>query len=396
MTTRHQAGYVFAANGAFHVRYYVTQVVDGQLKRVQKSERLCSKGDGTKTARRLTAAVMERVNADSGGVAQVDVPVTEFWERTYLPHLERTTKASTLHGYKKLWGQHLALHLASFKLREYKTVDATRFLTSLAERGLGTRTIAHVRSLLSGLFRHALRTGLIETNPVRDAGSLTPARAAEPTHAYTLEECENIISALVTDVQAQLVFALACFLGLRPGEIAGLQWADVSDEWIHVRRSSWRGITGTTKTPESVASVPLIEPLKSLLAVWQLQAKSDWLFPSNRGDRPLNISQFAQRVIAPVLKAQNIAWHGLYAGRRGAATLLVQLTGNAVASQYVLRHKNIATTQAFYVKPVQTAAVYGLKLLESKLTERLEQRRLAAGTGTENTTGVSTSNGRSQ
>jgi hypothetical protein len=62
----------------------------------------------------------------------------------------------------------------------------------------------------------------------------------------------------------------------------------------------------------------------------------------------------------------------------------------------VLRHKNIATTQAFYVKPVQTAAVYGLKLLESKLTERLEQRRLAAGTGTENTTGVSTSNGRSQ
>jgi uncharacterized membrane protein YfbV (UPF0208 family) len=149
-----------------------------------------------------------------------------------------------------------------------------------------------------------------------------------------------------------------------------LQWADVSDEWIHVRRSSWRGITGTTKTPESVASVPLIEPLKSLLAVWQLQAKSDWLFPSNRGDRPINISQFAQRVIAPVLKAKNIAWHGLYAGRRGAATLLVQLTGNAVASQYVLRHKNLSTTTAFYVKPVREEAVEGLRLLEAKLAER--------------------------
>src|ERR1019366_340323 len=128
MTTRHQAGYVFAANSAFHVRYYVTAIVDGQLQRTQKSERLCSKGDGKKTAKRLAAAVMERVNADSGSVAQVDVPVTEFWERTYLPHLERTTKASTLHGYKKLWGQHLVLHLASFRLREYKTVDATRFL----------------------------------------------------------------------------------------------------------------------------------------------------------------------------------------------------------------------------------------------------------------------------
>jgi integrase len=255
-------------------------------------------------------------------------------------------------------------------LRQYKTVDATRFLTSLAERGLGTRTIAHVRSLLSGLCRHALRTGIIETNPARDAGSLMPAQTPEPTHAYTLDEAENIVTALVENTQGQLVFALACFLGLRPGEIAGLQWSDIEGAWLHVRRSSWRGIVGTTKTEESVATVPLIEPLKAMLAAWQLQSTSEWVFPSNRGDRPLNISQFAQRTIAPLLKSKNVAWHGLYAGRRSAATLLVQLTGNAVASQYVLRHKNIATTQAFYVKPVQTAAVEGLRLLESKLAER--------------------------
>jgi hypothetical protein len=76
----------------------------------------------------------------------------------------------------------------------------------------------------------------------------------------------------------------------------------------------------------------------------------------------------------------------VYAGRRGAATLLVQLTGNAVASQYVLRHKNIATTQAFYVKPVQTAAVEGLRLLESKLAER---KTLSVGAATESNGEVS-------
>jgi hypothetical protein len=37
---------------------------------------------------------------------------------------------------------------------------------------------------------------------------------------------------------------------------------------------------------------------------------------------------------------------------------------------------------------VQTAAVAGLKLLESKLTERLEQRRLVAGAETQGTTGA--------
>jgi hypothetical protein len=180
--TRFQRGYLFTAHSAWHVRYVVTAFVDGQTKRVQKSTRICSNsGVSKRQARTLAQQVLDRVNNEAGSVPQVDVPVTDFWQTTFLPHLERTTKASTLHGYKKLWGQHLALHLASFTLRQYKTVDATRFLTSLAERGLCTRTIAHVRSLLSGLFRHALRTGLIETNPVRNAGSLTPARTPEPT-----------------------------------------------------------------------------------------------------------------------------------------------------------------------------------------------------------------------
>jgi hypothetical protein len=161
--TRFQRGYLFRAHGAWHVRYVVTALVDGQTKRVQKSTRICSKsGISKRQARTLAHEVLDRVNAESGSVPKVDVPVTEFWQTTYLPHLERTTKASTLHGYKKLWTQHLALHLAGFTLREYETVNATRFLTSLAERGLGTRTIAHVRSLLSGLFRHALRIGLNE------------------------------------------------------------------------------------------------------------------------------------------------------------------------------------------------------------------------------------------
>jgi translation elongation factor EF-Ts len=50
------------------------------------------------------------------------------------------------------------------------------------------------------------------------------------------------------------------------------------------------------------------------------------------------------------------------------AAALVQLTGNAVAAQYVLRHKNLTT--AFYVKPIQTAAVEGMRLVEVMLKQR--------------------------
>jgi integrase len=233
--------------------------------------------------------------------------------------------------------------------------------------------------------RHALRLNRITVNPWRDAGSLSVIKRPGATHAYTLEDAEAISNALVDNPPAQLVFCLAAFMGLRPGEISALKWQDIewNDQpdmsWIHIRRSAWRSIVGTTKTDESVASVPLIEPVKSMLNTWKVQSfhGSEWILP-NRSNKPQEMGSFQKRLIIPVLYKKGIEWHGLYAGRRAAATLLVQLTGDAVAAQYVLRHKNLSTTTAFYIKPVQTAAVEGMKLVEETLANR---KALKAGEG---------------
>ena len=49
---RYQRGYVFEASNAFHVRYYVNEIVNGEPKRVQRSQRLCGKDCDTATAQR--------------------------------------------------------------------------------------------------------------------------------------------------------------------------------------------------------------------------------------------------------------------------------------------------------------------------------------------------------
>jgi integrase len=376
---RYQSGHVFEAHGAYHVRYYATEIVDGKPQRVQRSKRLCTKDNKhhsttCKAVKQLAATEMEKVNSESGVTQHGDTSVTDFWDTIYLPHVEKTTKPSTLSGYRAIWRQNLSAVFVGRNLRDYQTHHATRYLTSLADKGLGPKTIAHIRSLASGLFKHALRLNYISVNPWRDAGSLTPVKKSEATHAYTLEQAEVISNALIDDPPAQIVFCLAAFLGLRPGEISALKWSDVewNDEgvsWIHIRRAAWRSFVGTTKTEESVASVPLIEPVKSMLVAWKKLTAGEWMFP-NRSKKPMQMEGFQKRIIAPVLKKKKIAWHGLYAGRRAAATLLVQLTGNAVAAQFVLRHKNLATTTAFYVKPVQTAGVEGMKLVEEALATR--------------------------
>jgi integrase len=232
---RYQNGHVFDAHGAMHVRYYTTEIVDGQPIRVQRSERLCTKDNKhhsvtCKAVKTLAAQVMERVNATQGTTPESDVSIADFWETVYLPHIERNTKASTIHGYKKIWESHLSVVFAGLNLRDYQTHHATRFLTALAERDLGVRTIAHIRSLASGMFRHALRLNRVSVNPWRDAGSLSTVKKPEATHAYTLEEAEAISNALIAAPPAQVIFCLAAFMGLRPGEISALKWQDIDGE----------------------------------------------------------------------------------------------------------------------------------------------------------------------
>lgn len=369
---RHQAGYVYQANGAFHVRYYTGTLKDGRPQRVQRSRRLCSISDGVRQARRLASDVMRTVNAGETH----DMLVSDFWTQVYKPHIETSCKASTLSAYFQIWNGYLAVELTGVVLNDYTTAQATRFLTTLASR-LGTRSVTHIRSLGVSVFKHAQRLGYIQTNPFRDAGSLVRPRPSNPTHAYTLDETEDIVNALRGDTRAQAVFMLSAFLGLRPGEIAGLKWDDIGDASLHIRRSSWRGLVGVPKTAESVASLPLIEPLVSTLSVWKQEQDSTWLFPGQ--GRPLDVSAYAKRHIKPLVEKAGLAWHGLYAGRRGAATNLVQLTGNAVAARAVLRHRSMQTTLTHYVLPDRSEAERGLRLLEAKLEERKSEDKKQEG-----------------
>jgi integrase len=221
--------------------------------------------------------------------------------------------------------------------------------------------------LASGIFSHAVNTGLLESNPWHDVKILGKVRAPDSTPFYTLQEIEDIISALADHTDCQLIMALAFFLGLRPGEIAGLKWQDFDDKWVHIRRAVVRGEVGETKTPESVASLPLIAPLQVPLKLWRRLCGSPsegWVF-QNKFGRPAELRDLVRRIIVPLLTTKKIRWKGLYAGRRGAGTALTELTGSAIAAQQILRHKNLAVTTGFYVKEMPAVGLSGMKLLEA-------------------------------
>jgi integrase len=411
-----QRGYIYEGNcngrTYFYVRYNVTKIVDGQPKRVQVSERLVEKGasvpqeegGGTyemkvsKKSRQPNKALklklesfMLKVNqeqhtATSGDMAD-DMLIADFWEHRYLPYCEEIVKLtgkprrkpSTVRGYKQIWQQHFKAHFAKLTLRQYEPRLGTRFLASLTN-SQGRNTLKHIRALGSSIFSRAVVEERIKMNPWHDVSMPDDAIEPEQTEHYTLEEAEDMISALVDHVDCQLILALSCFLGLRPGEIAALRWEDFDSSFVHIRRSVVRGNVDTPKTKDSVADIPLVEPRILIpLKLWRQKSgkpKSGWVFPS-QNDTPVDLHNLAARVIVPHIEGSDcircetrpeksaVTWKGLYAGRRGACTLTIEATGgNYAVAQALLRHKSMTTTLNVYKKQITPEAFKnGLKAL---------------------------------
>jgi integrase len=370
----YQQGHFYRAFGAWHLRYYCTRTVNGKRQRVQRSRRICDANHSKSEARQLAAPFLDELNTEDSIKAvtpvEPDQTILKFWTETYEPYVAKHKRANTVHSYRVIWRKHLKAHFGDRELRAYTTPEATKFLSKLAETK-GQRTVQHVRSLMSGIYSHAVAIGACKTNPISDCKILGDIIAPGDTAHYTLEEAENIISALVDHVDCQLIVALSFFAGLRPGEINALDWTDFDTEFVHVRRAIGRGVVATPKTKKSIRSVPLIAPVRIPLTLWHAKRgnpASGWVFPNGDG-QPINLTKFAERVIAPKVEAKGVAFKTLYAGRRGFATILRELTGASVAGRDALGHVSTATTEAHYEKAVPEAVLKGMRLLEEKATK---------------------------
>ena len=98
-----------------------------------------------------------------------------------------------------------------------------------------------------------------------------------------------------------------------------------------------------------------------------------WLFRT-KNNTPADLRDWVRVRIRPALRAAKIEWKTLYAGRRGAATLLLQLSGNALASQQLLRHQpGSSVTARHYLKAIPEALLRGTKLVEQAVLDAMKE-----------------------
>jgi len=368
---RYQDGCLYVDHGAWFVRYRErVRQEDGSIKLKQRARRLGSVKDYRRESdiRPLFTDFMQRLNAVKF-TPETNLTLKEFVENIYLPFIESETRASTNKGYREIWNNHICDRIGEIRVREFRTVHASKMLRAIAdENDLSKTTLQHIKSVLSGIFTHAKNEGAFDgANPVQ--GARIPSNAREPreTYAYNLSQICRILQAL--PLLPKAVVATASFAGLREGELRGLEWPDYTGDALNVNRSIWKNVVNRPKTRASAAPVPVIRQLADILNAYRTSMgnpKTGVMF--HVGDRkPMDCDKLAQRVIRPVVEAIGMDWYGWHGFRRGIASNLYELGANEKIVQRVLRHAKPHVTRDRYIKAFDPAVLAAMKTLEATL-----------------------------
>lgn len=166
------------------------------------------------------------------------------------------------------------------EVRARHLVDLFHKLRTDRERDLAPRTIYHIYSVLSALFRDAELADLIEQSPcVLDERHLGSQIDKDPewrsSAVFTHEEAETIISDARIPPDRQMAYALELLSGVRPGEASALRWRHYDPtvrplgKLLVAKSYSTRVGEKTTKT-DAVKHVPVHPTLAAMLAEWKL------------------------------------------------------------------------------------------------------------------------------
>ena len=281
------------------------------------------------------------------------------WYQEYLRLYKRKLAEKTQESYTRL--DALISPIIGTKELEAITPDDIQTAIISAEETAGCRQAQLVYTLLHAAFRRAVRSGHIRQSPVEAVDK--PDHVGKQGRAIEGTDWQL----LAPIIRESVAFALACFAGLRRGEVLGLRRGDIDLEAglirIERQRVRVRGqlVTAPPKSSAGVRIVPISPELAPILtkAVRYLLPAAYLvpISPETLGRR-WNTAQKAAGIKAPY------RFHDL---RHTYATRLVLEGINLRVLQYVIGHADYQLTVSTYTHIGAAAAKIELSRVYNSL-----------------------------
>lgn len=291
------------------------------------------------TMREINEKIMEYTSAEDAG-RQFEYVANEWWETN-----SDNFKLQTLKPYRPAFRRAVET-FGGHPIKKILPRDVSAYFSKLAKEGKAQKTVSNYKTVLNGIFAHAIDHGYIDINP---CASVRIPRGLPKTKrkSASIEDEDKVRS----DEDAWLFNVIALYTGMRKGEILALQWKDVDMEndlifvSKNVAHDGDKPVIDTPKTDAGTRVVPIVPALKERL-LREENRDPDRFIISDTGDKPLTNRRYITLSKRERARADlNCTAHNL---RHSFATNAIEVGLDAYSVKEVVGHKHISTTLDMY------------------------------------------------
>jgi integrase len=281
--------------------------------------------------------------------------VAQYLNRWLDDVVSQRNKPRTQESYQAMVRLHIAPLIGHYQLSKLAPQHVQAMLNELPKKGLSARTVHYARAILRRALNQAVRWKLVAFNA---AEPVEPPRVEKTElQPLTLAQVQALLEA-VRGHRFETIYRVALSLGLRRGEVLGLQWSDVNFEARTLRitgtlqRVRGKLVRTSLKTVDSKRTLSVPETLLAALRAHrdvqqELWPDAAYIFVSTTGTpiEPMNLRNHFKAILKQIGLPATIRFHDL---RHSCATLLIAQGVHPRVIQSILGHAQISTTMDIY------------------------------------------------
>ena len=297
------------------------------------------------------------------------------WVDTWLEvYIEPNVSPTTLSGYRGMIRRYIKPVIGNMQVQQLNTLAVQAWVNGLkvspsSGKEMSAKTIKHAYHVLKGCMDKAVLAGIIPRTPC--AGIMLPKGQKKPAVIYDEVQIKQLIAA-AKGTEMELVIDMELCLGLRRGELLGLQWCDL--DWdknqVSIVRNrvvvNGKSVVKEPKTENSIRTVDV--PVQLMQKLRQHKTKclanrlrlgkdyivTDFIIVHPDG-KPI-YPEYLSQMFTKLQKAAGLPQCRFHDLRHLCASIMLLQGVNVKVAQSRLGHKDISTTLNIYSHVLPSSA----------------------------------------